>query len=113
MTEAWLLLDESAIRRAAGNPNGREALRLPPLRRLEDVPDAKAVLRDLLITASGLAGPRRRKRLQRDLGVRVQRVAELISDFSPLRSLPAFEAFEAELAAALRGMDGTSVLNQG
>ena len=32
MTEAWLLLDEMAIRRAAGNPNGRMKLDLPALR---------------------------------------------------------------------------------
>ena len=43
MQEAWLLFDEAAIRRAAGNPNGRERLDLPsvaacealfPMRRL-------------------------------------------------------------------------------
>lgn len=102
MTEAWLLIDESAIRTAAGNPNGRGALEMPGLRKLESVTDAKAMLRDLLIAASGLTGPRRQKRLRRDLGVRVQRVAELIDDFSPLRELPAFRAFEEELGSALR-----------
>ena len=31
MHEAWLLFDESAIRRASGNPNGRIEIRLPKL----------------------------------------------------------------------------------
>src|SRR5205085_11780027 len=31
MQEAWLLLDATAIRRAAGNPNGQEDLILPQL----------------------------------------------------------------------------------
>ena len=31
MTEAWLLADENAIRRAAGNPNGDEELNLPDI----------------------------------------------------------------------------------
>ena len=29
MTEAWLLFDEKAVRRAAGNPAGRDSLQIP------------------------------------------------------------------------------------
>jgi hypothetical protein len=39
MLEAWLLLDEAAIRRASGNPNGDVPLDLPPPARIEDIPD--------------------------------------------------------------------------
>src|SRR5438067_10442591 len=35
MLEAWLLCDELALRRAAGNPNGRQPLELPPANQLE------------------------------------------------------------------------------
>ena len=59
MTEAWLLADETAIRSAAGNPNGMENLNLPELRRLEDLNDPKKVLHDALIVASGLNARRR------------------------------------------------------
>lgn len=35
MTEAWLLIDENALRWAAGDPNGRQPLDMPPLSRLD------------------------------------------------------------------------------
>jgi hypothetical protein len=44
MQEVWLLLEEPAIRKAAGNPNGRERLSLPRLDDLESLRDPKAVL---------------------------------------------------------------------
>ena len=60
MTEAWLLFNEPAIRRAARNPNGRVALELPPLSQLERLPDPKERLHRLIMAASELEGPRRR-----------------------------------------------------
>lgn len=98
MTEAWLLVDESALRQAAGNPNGRVSLALPPPSRLESVADPKTLLRELLATASEATGRRRRRF---DQSAARQRVADLIGDFSPLRELPAFAAFESELESAL------------
>jgi len=56
--EAWLLFDEAAMRRAAGNPNGRDPLEIPPLRRLDKLPDPKETLQGLLRDASGLTGRR-------------------------------------------------------
>ena len=94
MQEAWLLIDESAIRRASGNPNGRQAVELPLLRRIEAVPDPKVVLDALLRRCSGLHGRRLR---QFPTSERAVRVAEFISDFAPLRTLPAFSAFETRL----------------
>ncbi len=61
MTEAWLLVSESALRNASGNPNGRNPLQLPPWRDLETIPDPKVVLQNLLVDASGLSGRRRKK----------------------------------------------------
>ena len=49
MTEAWLLFDESAIRRAAGNPNGRQDLHLRPVRELERLADPKKTLHDAIV----------------------------------------------------------------
>jgi hypothetical protein len=54
MTEAWLLFDETALRRAAANPNGKHPLQLPDLTKLEDKPDPKELLYKLLGEASGL-----------------------------------------------------------
>ncbi|HEY3227630.1 MAG TPA: hypothetical protein VGJ87_00335 [Roseiflexaceae bacterium] len=92
MLEAWLLFDETAIRMASGNPRGRQDLQLPRLADIERSPDPEEILRQLMRTASGLSG----RRLQR-LEVNPLRVAELIDDFSPLRALSAFQAFEQEL----------------
>ena len=44
MLEAWLLFDESAIRHAAGNPNGEAPLDLPQQSRVESCPDPKRCL---------------------------------------------------------------------
>lgn len=95
MTEAWLLIDEFAIRHAADNPNGQVALDLPPIRQLEQLPDPKLLLNELLICASEKTG-RRREQFKRpcDLAWRRVRVADLISDFASLRSLEAFTEFE-------------------
>ena len=94
MQEAWLLFDERALRRAAGNPNGRELLDLPGADQIEGIPDPKRVLSDLLREASGLSG-RRRSRLA--VSERAVRMADLIDDFSPLRALSAFNAMEEEV----------------
>jgi hypothetical protein len=94
MQEAWLLFDEAALRNAAGCPNGKMALDLPSLSRIEQFPDPKDRLYTLLRQASGLQG-RRAKQFRPQ--VNAHRLSELIEDFSPLRRLPAFQALEAEL----------------
>jgi hypothetical protein len=97
MTEAWLLFDESAIRRAAGNPSSRVDLDLPKPNAIERAADPKQSLHEALRNASEYAG-RRRDRFNVDKAV--HRVAELIQDFHPLRQLPAFKAFEASTKQA-------------
>jgi len=94
MMEAWLLIDESAIRSAAGNPNGTENLSLPDIRRLEDIPNPKRVLHDALTTASGL-NARRRSRLS--VPERVHRIPNYIDDFSRLNVLPAFQTLQEDI----------------
>ncbi len=97
MQEAWLLFDVAAIRRAAGNPNGREPLGLPELRRVENLPDPKTELYNLIRTASGLSGRRLRRLKVRALSSRASQVSGFIEDFAPLRVLPAFRHLEANL----------------
>jgi hypothetical protein len=91
MLEAWLLFDERAIRQAAGNPNGQVVLPLPPMSKLERRPDPKQDLRDALRAASELSGRRLKKF---DTRQAFWRVVDFIEDFSPLRQLRAFAAFE-------------------
>jgi hypothetical protein len=105
MTEAWLLIDEAAIRAAAGNPNGKAPLGLPSVDQLERLADPKTVLKESLMGASGATG-RRRARLERDINSRVHRVGGLIRDFSQLRQLPAFRAFEHETTRVVGSLMG-------
>ncbi|WP_305007207.1 hypothetical protein [Hymenobacter aranciens] len=101
MTEAWLLLNEAAIREAAGNPNGSVRLSLPVISRLELLPDPKEVLLELLRQATGNTGRRLRYFNARQA---IHRLADLQQEygFHALRALPAFAALEAEVAALVQ-----------
>jgi len=99
MTEAWLLFDEGALRKAAGNPNGKMPLNLPSAP--ESEPDPKRILLDALREASGLKG-RRRKRFRPETARFI--FANLIDDFSPLKQLTAFRRFEHDVRDVLAKM---------
>ena len=101
MTEAWLLADETAIRSAAGNPNGREELNLPEARRLEDLPDPKKVLHDALVAASGL-NARRRSRFR--VRQRVHLIPNYIDDYSSLNVLSAFRALQQDIRTLIENL---------
>ena len=94
MQEAWLLIDETALRRAAGNPNGTQSLDMPDVQRLEELADPKQLIRELLRQASGLRGRRLKRFSWRSSA---HRVAEMIDDFSPLYGLAAFQRLAAEV----------------
>jgi hypothetical protein len=96
MTEAWLLFNEGAIRRAAGNPNGKNPLKLPELSDIEQITDPKEFLFQVLREASGLTGRRLKKF---NPGQSRIRITELIADFSPLQVLPAFQNLEEKILA--------------
>jgi hypothetical protein len=94
MSEAWLLIDELAIRSAAGNPNGRAKVKLPAVKNLERDPDPKVTLEQLLRDACELTGRRLRSF---NVQQAMYRVALLTDDFSPLRVLPAFQQLEKDI----------------
>ena len=97
MTEAWLLFSEDLIRQAAGNPSGRLPLSLPG--QWERLVDPKETLHEALRKASGHSG----RRLASFNAVQAAyRVAELATDFSPLRLLPTFRQVEEDTAYELR-----------
>lgn len=96
MSESWLLCDETAIRKAAGNPNGEQPLNLPRLREIEGLPDPKNTLHTVLRCASGLTGRRLKA-----FSPRARLVANYITDFSLLRRLPAFQRLETDLRIVL------------
>ncbi|MCB2263030.1 MAG: hypothetical protein LGR52_08845 [Candidatus Thiosymbion ectosymbiont of Robbea hypermnestra] len=100
MQETWFLIDEPALRRAAGNPHGRVDLAMPAIDRLERIPDPKQMLYELLLKASELKGRGRKKF---NPGQQAIRLGKLIEDYSPLRKLTAFQHTEEQTVAALRG----------
>lgn len=60
-TEAWLLVDERAIRAAAYRPDGTSPLYIPRPQDVERRADPKATLREALAAASELTGRRLRR----------------------------------------------------
>ena len=94
MSEAWLLLDESAIRRAAENPNGKVPMDMPRRADIEGLPDPKKRLYELLKTAANL-NTRRSRRYDPKVSARF--VTRYSDDFSGLRELSAFRTLEEDV----------------
>lgn len=102
MTEAWLLGDEGAIRRAAENPRGRMALQLPAKERWESLPDPKAILFEALHRAAD-----RPARRPIDEHRCRSRVADLsVNGFAHLRALDSFCHFEDAVIRVFSQLDG-------
>ena len=98
MTEAWILADSNAIRRAASNPSGTADLQLPVRGRWELEPDPKEKLFSALRISSELNGRRLKKF---NVHTARARIANLIDDFGYLRGLASFDDFEKKLDIVL------------
>ncbi len=95
-TEAWLLLDEEAIRRVAGRPNGTIQLNLPRPEAIETVSDAKRMLRDAIITASETTG-RRRERIKRRFPEIRSRLLRELKKSTSLERLPSWSRLKNDI----------------
>jgi hypothetical protein len=103
MTDAWLLVDEEAIRRVAGRPSGTEPLGLPTVGQIEQIPDAKAVLQEALAKASGSSG-RRLRRFKRDFGGQRRRLLEGLDHDGPVSGLAAWQELVASVEDAVSAL---------
>lgn len=93
MIESWLLCDEYAVRAAANNKNGDNAISLPVRNRIENLPDPKEKLFSVLKEASNLS----HRRLQKfDTHGARSRITSHLESVTPLRELPSFKRFELE-----------------
>ena len=99
-TEAWILLDESAIRSIAGRPTGRVPLNLPRPAQVESVTGPKERLREALIRASELTG-RRRDRFQKQFSSHRQLLLERLPTGGPLLAVESWLRLKADLSAAI------------
>ena len=103
MTESWLLLNESEIRRVAGRPRGDIPLDLPAPNQVEEESDPKGCLELALITASETSGRRLRK-FRRDIPyLRRLLLAELPTG-GLLEQVPSWSRFRDDLLLALTVM---------
>lgn len=101
MMESWLLFDEAAIKKAAGNRNYRQSINLPALKKIEQISQPKDTLHQALKSACGLTG----RRLDKfNCNKAVHLLADYITDFSPLRSLRAFQEFEQDIKSVVDNM---------
>lgn len=108
MTEAWLLTDATAIRYAAGNPNGTTRLKLPTVANLETLADPKHVLQDLVQQAAEVTTRRRYRLRTLRAAPTLLRIAEETDSFAVLSAVPAFSLLQADVSAVVapRCVDG-------
>jgi hypothetical protein len=97
MMETWLLIDEYAIKRAAGNRNYGNEIILPGINSLENTQNPKDILHNILYNIAG-----KKRKLNTHKAVHL--VAEYITDFSPLRNLVAFKKFEQDLKMKVKNL---------
>lgn len=103
MTEAWLLLDEGAIRAVAGKPNGKAPLGLPKPRNVESVADPKDCLMRAILAASEATG-RNRARVERSFGRNRRVLLERLDMTGPVRDLPAWSQLQSDVQLAVQAL---------
>jgi hypothetical protein len=97
-TEAWLLLDEDAIREVVGNSKGKISLDLPKLAEIEDTNNAKERLQTALRNARA-DGPKRRPGQVSEQRLCAQLLESLDID-GPITQLSAWQALVEHTRAA-------------
>ena len=101
MTEAWLLLDEAAIRQVAGRPSSTCDLNLPNARDVESIPDPKEALREALVRASGARG-RRLSSLNRRFSTHRRILLERMDPRGEVSQLSSWKTFVRDTRQALQ-----------
>lgn len=103
MLEAWLLSDQEAIKRIAGNSGYRGGLAgIPALRQLENTRDPKQLLLDVLCEASQTQGARLDKFKRRFPEMRARLTFELDPN-GPIRNLPSYQYFREKISVFSKG----------
>jgi hypothetical protein len=99
-TEAWLLLDESAIRRVVGRPNSNVPLDLPTPTAVERVARPKERLKEILQRASEATG-RRLERIRQDFPLQRRALLQDLPTEGPIEHVPSWNRLRAELSSKL------------
>lgn len=101
--ETWLLVDEDQIRNVAGYQRGKNDLGIPPLRQIEETPDAKKCLKDALAKASGEQGIRLQKHKARFPELR-GRLLQLLDVEGAVNKLPSWRRLVDDVEAVVGGL---------
>lgn len=107
MTEAWLLLDEDAIRRVAGNPRGRVKLALPHRREVESVADPKQLLAETIIKAADCTG-RRRDQVEKRFGQHRRELLQSIDLAGAIAELPSWKQLILDIERTLEVLQASN-----
>ena len=99
-TEAWLLLDELAIRQAVRKPDGRRTVNLPVHNEVERRANPRDILNTALLEASDMRG-RRRIGLRQELPTLRRKLLETLPVGGPLEQLESWRRFRDDTRAAL------------
>jgi hypothetical protein len=94
--EAWLLLDEAAIRRVSGRPKGRVVLNLPSSNHVEEITNPKGRLLEEILRASETSGRRRERLKKKFSALRAQLLAELRTG-GPLQNVPSWVRLKTDI----------------
>jgi hypothetical protein len=94
--EAWLLVDEAAIRFVVGKPNGKVPLALPAVGAIENRAKPKEVLRAACVDASETSGARRKKEFRR-YAQRRATLLERLDPNGPVVNLTSWQRFVGDL----------------
>jgi hypothetical protein len=108
-TEAWLLLDETAIRTIAGRPSGRTpALNLPNPGQVESKAKPKEFLQETLVRAAGVTGRRLRKFVA-DFPVHRKLLLQRLPTKGYLEDVTSWRRMRTDLKAAIDRIRETNI----
>lgn len=104
MTEAWLLVNASEIRRVAGKPDSQRDLDLPAVQNIEKMADPKKLLKEVLFKAGSPKGERRQKDFKKKFGEHRRQLIENLPVGGPLKQLSSWVQFRDDTIAALQAL---------
>ena len=106
-TEAWLLLDEQAIRDVVACPKGKQPLRLPKPNAIEGTRNPKEILQKALLAASETSG-RRLKKEKNSFKHHRRVLLQRLDSFGAVRNLPSWQCLERDIRRALAQLENQS-----
>lgn len=98
--EAWLLVDERAIREVVGRPNGRVALQIPKVSGIELARSPKEILKAALLEASESTG-RRHLRIKKQFGRHRRILLDRLDIDGPVAGLSGWQTLVSDISSAI------------